>query len=106
MYPPSVLAIEGRALMRIGRPIPPLTITDEERKALERWARRPTTAQALAQRARVILELRYPLRFDVGAGGGPHGGRTVSVAALRQDAPQPARGVLCRQASEQSVKHR
>jgi transposase len=42
--------------MRIGRPIPPLTITDEERQALERWARRPTTAQALAQRARVILE--------------------------------------------------
>jgi transposase len=42
--------------MRIGRPIPPLTITDEERGVLERWARRPTTAQALAQRVRVILE--------------------------------------------------
>jgi transposase len=42
--------------MRIGRPIPLLTITDEERDVLERWARRPTTAQALAQRARVILE--------------------------------------------------
>ena len=41
--------------MRIGRPIPPLTLTDEERQTLERWARRPTTAQALAQRARVIL---------------------------------------------------
>jgi transposase len=40
--------------MRIGRPIPPLTLTDEERATLERWARRPT-AQALAQRARVIL---------------------------------------------------
>jgi transposase len=42
--------------MRIGRPIPPLTLTDEEREVLDRWARRPTTAQALAQRARVILE--------------------------------------------------
>jgi transposase len=42
--------------MRIGRPIPPLTISDEEREVMERWARRPTTAQALAQRARVILE--------------------------------------------------
>jgi transposase len=42
--------------MRIGRPIPPLTITDEEREVLDRWARRPTTAPALAQRARVILE--------------------------------------------------
>jgi hypothetical protein len=37
----------------IGRPIPVLTLTDEERAMLERWARRPTTAQALAQRARV-----------------------------------------------------
>jgi transposase len=41
--------------MRTGRPIPPLTITDEERATLERWARRPTTAQAVAQRARLIL---------------------------------------------------
>jgi transposase len=41
--------------MRTGRPIPPLTITGEERETLERWARRPTTAQAVAQRARLIL---------------------------------------------------
>jgi transposase len=41
--------------MRTGRPIPPLTITDEEREALERWTRRPTTGQAMAQRARLIL---------------------------------------------------
>ena len=41
--------------MRTGRPIPPLTITNEERETLERWARRPTTAQAVAQRARLIL---------------------------------------------------
>jgi transposase len=41
--------------MRIGRPIPPLILTDEERATLERWARRPTTAQALAHRARLIL---------------------------------------------------
>jgi len=41
--------------MRIGRPIPPLSLTDEERAMLERWARRPTTAQALAQRARIVL---------------------------------------------------
>src|SRR5262249_59877329 len=44
-----------RTLMAIGRPIPMLTLTDEERDMLERWARRPTTAQALAQRARVVL---------------------------------------------------
>jgi hypothetical protein len=41
--------------MRTGRPIPPLTITGEERETLERWPRRPTTAQAVAQRARLIL---------------------------------------------------
>lgn len=41
--------------MRPGRPTPPLTITDEERETLERWTRRPKTAQALAQRARMIL---------------------------------------------------
>jgi len=41
--------------MRTGRPIPPLTLTSEERETLERWARRPKTAQALAQRARLIL---------------------------------------------------
>jgi transposase len=41
--------------MRRGRPKSPLTLTDEERETLERWARRPTTAQALAQRARIVL---------------------------------------------------
>lgn len=41
--------------MQRGRPIPPLTLTTEERETLERWARRPTTAQALAQRARIVL---------------------------------------------------
>ena len=30
-------------------------MTSEERAALERWARRPKTAQALAQRARIVL---------------------------------------------------
>jgi len=41
--------------MRKGRPIPVLTVTVEERETLERWARRPKTAQALAQRAQLIL---------------------------------------------------
>ena len=35
--------------------LPPLVLTDDERETLERWARRPTTAQALALRARVVL---------------------------------------------------
>lgn len=41
--------------MAIGRPIPPLTLTPDERETLERWGRRPKTAQALAQRARIVL---------------------------------------------------
>ena len=42
--------------MRLGRPTPPLTLTDDERERLGQWARRPKTAQALAQRARMVLE--------------------------------------------------
>lgn len=42
--------------MNLGRPIPELTVTETERETLERWSRRPTTAQALAQRARIILD--------------------------------------------------
>ena len=41
--------------MAIGRPIPLLTLAADERQALERWARRPKTAQALASRSRLIL---------------------------------------------------
>src|SRR5215831_5733954 len=41
--------------MRKGRPLVPLMLTQEEQGTLERWARRPKSAQALAQRARVIL---------------------------------------------------
>src|SRR5262245_60597689 len=43
------------ATMRRGRPIAPLMLTQEEQTTLERWASRPKSAQALAQRARVIL---------------------------------------------------
>jgi transposase len=41
--------------MRMGRPIPELVLTTEERETLQRWARRPQSAQALAQRARLVL---------------------------------------------------
>ncbi len=53
--------------MRTGRPIPPLTLTNAERETLERWARRAKTAQAVAQRARLILSCA--------------GGRTNTVVA-------------------------
>lgn len=41
--------------MRRGRPIPPVALIADERETLERWARRRTTAQALALRARIVL---------------------------------------------------
>jgi transposase len=41
--------------MRLGRPVPPIVLTTDERDTLERWTRRPTTAQALALRARLVL---------------------------------------------------
>jgi transposase len=41
--------------MATGRPIPELKLTKAERETLEAWCRRPKSAQALAQRARMIL---------------------------------------------------
>ncbi len=41
--------------MRTGRPIAELRVTAEEEVTLERWARRPKSSQALAQRSRIIL---------------------------------------------------
>ena len=41
--------------MRTGRPIPPLSVTEDQRSTLEAWARRPKTGQALALRARIVL---------------------------------------------------
>jgi transposase len=45
-----------------------ITITAEERETLERWARRPKTAQALALRSRIVL-------------GAADGERSVDIAA-------------------------
>jgi len=41
--------------MALGRPIPVLQLSREERDTLERWVRRPTSAQALCLRARIVL---------------------------------------------------
>src|SRR2546425_4112267 len=53
---PCVPPTEGGTRMRTGGPIPRLTPPADERGTLERWARRPTTARALAERARLVLE--------------------------------------------------
>jgi transposase len=41
--------------MTLGRPLRPLTLTDDERGKLQAWAKRPTSAQRLALRSRIIL---------------------------------------------------
>lgn len=41
--------------MRTGRPKAPLELSDEQRATLEGWARRTTSANGLAQRARMVL---------------------------------------------------
>ena len=46
---------QKEVLMPGGRPLPPLELTAEERETLERWIARRKTAQALAQRARLVL---------------------------------------------------
>src|SRR5512135_1195892 len=46
---------ERRMAMRTGRPLSSLDLMSEERETLERWVNRRKTAQALAQRARIIL---------------------------------------------------
>jgi transposase len=42
-------------MARLGRPTAEVVLSQEERETLERWARRPTSAQALALRCRIVL---------------------------------------------------
>jgi len=55
--------------MRTGRPTPLVVLTAEERQTLEQWARRPTTAQGLAQRARLVLACASDARFTSAVSG-------------------------------------
>ncbi len=52
-----------------GRPIAPLRVTGEERERLEERARRPKTAQALAQRARMSKDVRHHRKSENGQSG-------------------------------------
>jgi transposase len=42
-------------MARFGRPTTRVNLTDNERETLQRWARRPSSAQALALRSRIVL---------------------------------------------------
>ena len=73
--------------MAMGRPMPPLILDDTERETLERWERRPKTAQALALRARMILACaegrsNTAVAADLGVSGSHR--RQVAVVRLRR----------------------
>jgi transposase len=83
---------------RTGRPTVRIELTDDERETLQRWARRPKSAQMLAQRSRMILaSAQGRTDRDVAAEIGVH---PVTVSKWRQrfavdrleglvDAPRP-----------------
>ena len=56
---------------RLGAPVA-IVLSDEERETLERWARRPTTAQALALRSRIVLAAAAGPNTEIGAALGCH----------------------------------
>ena len=43
-------------MARRGRPTSKIELSDDERETLERWARRPKSAQSLALRCRIVLK--------------------------------------------------
>ena len=60
----------------------PVVLSDDERQTLERWARRPKSAQALALRCRIVLAcadgghaIEVAERLGVDR---PHGGQVAS----------------------------
>jgi FixJ family two-component response regulator len=56
-----------------GRPTAEIVLSDEERATLERWARRPKSAQALALRCRIVLAAAEGgLNQDIAAQLGVH----------------------------------
>ncbi len=54
-------------MSRSGRPLPTLTLSDDERRTLQAWARRPTSAQRLATRAKIVLACAEGLGNDQAA---------------------------------------
>src|SRR5262249_62034838 len=42
-------------MAKMGRPLPPLVLADDERQVLEQWVRRAKTSQALALRSKIVM---------------------------------------------------
>ncbi len=58
---------------QLGRPTVTIVLSAEERETLERWARRPSTAQALALRSRIVLAAATgQANTEIGAALGCH----------------------------------
>ena len=78
-----------------------VVLTDEERETLERWARRPKSAQALALRCRIVLAAadggsnteiaaRLGLHRDDGRASGGRGSSSERLDGLH-DEPRPGK---------------
>src|ERR1039457_6118578 len=98
-----------------GRPKAALELTEDERAVLERWARRPKSAQALALRSRIVLACSEGAANKEGAarfgGRPPRGGtgRARFVSGRREglgDEPRPGqpRKITDEQVEEVIVK--
>ena len=83
-------------MKRKGIPVPPVVLTEEEQETLERWARRPKTAQALAQRARMIL---------ASAEGMTDGAVAAEVGVTRQTAGRWRRRFVAKRLDDCSTSH-
>ena len=58
---------------RPGRPTATIVLSEAERETLERWARRPSTAQALALRSRIVLRAAAgQMNIEIAAALGCH----------------------------------
>ena len=84
---------------RMGRPTAVIELSGEERETLERWARRPKSAQALAMRCRIVLaaaEGRYnrdiAVELGVPSGDGGQVARPVRAGTPRRPRGRPAAG--------------
>ena len=75
-----------------GRPKAELLLTGEERETLERWARRPTSAQALAQRCRIVLACAEGLSNQEAARSRVNESSPVGVSSI-QPVPRAERDV-------------